>query len=158
MRSLITRIVTVASLFGIDVWSVWTFVQTLRSSVPMRVVGSIDLHPPFFLLLACVATPVTVAVAAALFWDQARRLLPRNRFHDLAPDIRELPANLAVMEELLPSDHARILEQTLALRYRLERLGIEAPPFRDHDKWLTWRPLMAAWAETKNIRAARKWC
>ena len=100
---------------------------------------------------------MSVAVCATLFWSQARLLLPRNRFHDLAPAMRALAAGFEVAEQLSGSEQGRGIEDALTLHHRLGRVGITAPPIADRDTWLKSLPVLAAWAETKNLRAAKEW-
>ena len=158
MQNPITRIATAASLLGVDVWTVIHFLRSLRSSAPVKVIGSVDLHPPFFLLLVCIAIPVSVGVSAGLFWSQLRRVSPRNRFHDLAPDIRALnnAADDAGADYWLAlSGQGRTIERLFTLGQRLNKLGIPTPRAGDHEAWMMWLPMLAAYAETRNLRAAR---
>ena len=158
MRNLIAKIVTVAGLFGVDVWAVWAYVQSLRASTPLRLIGPAELHPPFFLLLACVAVPVSVAVGAVLFWSQARRLVPHNRFHDLAPEARALYSALMHVGGRWPeiSEHGDLVERILTLTRRLNRLSIIVPKVNERAEWMFWLPLIASWAETRSLRIARR--
>ena len=49
MRRLLSWPVGLAGVLGLDVWTVWAFFQS-----PFQVIGDMELHPPFFALLACV--------------------------------------------------------------------------------------------------------
>lgn len=47
------------------------------------------------------------------------------------------------------------LEQAVVLAKRLAILGVDAPPPSDFSGWRMYLPLMAAYAETKDLRAGR---
>ena len=144
----------VAGFLGWDVFNISAFIWSLRS--PAKVIGTMELHPLFFLLVACISIPVTVAISGCLFWEQIRVRLPRNKLHALYEDARTLKF------ELLESSHyakdpfftTEAHERIVSLSYKLDSLGVRYPA-PDPVIWIHWLPELAAWAHTKNLKAAR---
>ena len=107
----------------------------------------------------CISIPVTVAISGCLFWEQIRVRLPRNKLHALYKDVRRLKfALLALHDETKdPSFTTDVSEQIASLSYKLDSLGIPRPAPYDRVIWIHWLAELAAWAHTKNIKAARTW-
>ena len=151
----------VAAFLGWDAWNVSAFLWSLRSP-PLKVIGSVELHPSFFLLVACVAIPTTVAISIALFWGQISKRIPSNRFHGLYGEVRELTDkfiwSIDTETKTVVFD-AELRERMLALKYKLIRLRVNTPSLEvinDRD-WYRWLPQLAAWTDTRNLSEARRY-
>ena len=149
MRWLLSWPVALASLLGVDVWAVLSFFLS-----PFQVIGGTELHPPFFGLLACIALSVTMVAGGFM----ATPMLPSRRFHSLAHDMRSIREDL----ERFPMSGGWLFDRVSTLRGKMDRLKITTPliDIEDQDRqrdWVRWLVFMAPLAETKNIRAARKW-
>ena len=152
-----------AGFFGVDYWAIASYVEAARSSSPLNFIGSIELHPSFLFLVSCVAVPASVGFGLALFWDQIRplyHLLPGERLHAVVGDLRILRKRLEKGQGqhggLTPlTQHGYDTELAIVLAKRLESLGIATPEL-DRKIWLQYLPRMAACAETKDLRAARR--
>ena len=152
MRRLLSWPVGLAGVLGLDVWTVWAFFQS-----PFQVIGDMELHPPFFALLACVAFPVTMVLGGGIVRERIAPMLPGRRFNSLANDIRKVRREV----EHFPLSAGWLFDMVSTLRWNMERLKITTPllehqPDQKRD-WVRWLVLMAPLAETGNIRAARKW-
>ena len=75
---------------GIDVWTIWMFIWTLWYSGPKKVLGMLEIHPPFWLLLACLAVSFSIVLPIAWCWEAICLWRPSNRFHELTKDSREV--------------------------------------------------------------------
>ena len=139
----------VAGFLGWNVWNVSAFIWSLRSS-PLAVIGSLELHPPFLLLMACISIPVTVALSGVLFWEEIRKWFPKNRFQNLHWEIQELYGDLSRCGTIKSRDW----ESMLTLQAKLESLSISCPPI-NLIRWKRWLPRLASWADTKNLYEAR---
>ena len=143
------RLALVAGLLGWNVWNVWAFLSS-----PLKVMGSLELHPPFFLLLACVSIPPTVAVSVALFWEQIRALSPRNRFNGLMGEL----GNAYQTVDLAAANRWPLAgyHNVLTVQRKLNRLGIPTPPLDDYGEWLTFLIHARSLAQTKDLKLARQ--
>ena len=54
MQKNIPMLLTVAGFFGVNVWTVIAYVQSLFSPAPLKVIGSVEFHSQSLLLLMCV--------------------------------------------------------------------------------------------------------
>ena len=142
----------VAGFLGWNVWNVSAFVWSLRSP-PLKLIGSVELHPPFLLLLACVTIPSTVAISVALFWEQIRGWFPRNRFHALVDELREAGRRIDYVVQYGPINDD---EQVLTIQRKLNRLGIATPPLTQYSRWLSFLAHTASLAQTKDLKEARR--
>ena len=151
------RIGFVAAFFGIDIWSVTVYLQSLQKG-SLTVIGDLKLHDSFFLLVACMVIPVTIAISLSLFWENIRRCLPHNRFNALAPEIEKVAKLLEEQNpNLEPGPWTFDLGRSVRiLATRLKALGIKLPK-TDARTWHLWLQRMAHWAETKNLKTARNW-
>ena len=143
-----------AGFFGLDAWNVSTFIWSLRDP-PLKVIGAVELHPPFFLLVACISIPVTVAISGVLFWDYIRLWFPRNQFHDLVNELHEAGQSVS-----LHGPHMRLKEvrAVLTIARKLNRLGIDTLPLDEsYLKWKTFLTYMTSLADTKDLKEARAW-
>ena len=57
---------------------------------PKKVVGTWEIHPPAFLLLACLAVPFSIVLPIVAFREAIRLRRPKNRFRALVDDIHYL--------------------------------------------------------------------
>ena len=149
----------VAAFFGWDAWNVSAFLWSLRSP-PLKVIGSVELHPLFFLLVACVTIPPTVAISIALFSDQISKRIPSNRFHGLYGEVRKLTEKFILSidsEKDTVAFDAELRERMLALKYKLNRLRVNTPSLEvvNVSDWYRWLPRLAAWTDTRNLSEAR---
>ena len=150
---------SVAATLATAAWAAGSAVYSWYTSASLPFIGSLKLHASFFSLLACILTSLAIVGIARLVPDQVRRLLPRNRLHDLAPEARRLRSELENVEgEQWPPLHVdgEIVERLFTLQRQLTGLGIKSPDMRARNSWLFWLPLVASWAETKSLRSARK--
>ena len=152
MRRLLSWPVGLAGFLGLDAWTIWAFFQA-----PFQVIGDTELHPPFFVFLACVAFPVTMVMGGGIARERIAPMLPTRRFHSLTDDMRSMRADV---ERFSLSD-GWLFDKVSTLRGKMDRLKITTPllehqPDQQRD-WVRWLVLMAPLAETRNIRAARKW-
>ena len=161
MWKLAGKAAAVAGFFGVDYWAIASYVEAARSSSPLNFMGPIELHPSFLFLVSCVAVPASVGFGLVLFWDQIRPLyylLPSERLHAVVGDIRILRKRLEKGQHdgaTALTEHGYDTEHALVLAKRLERLGIATPEL-DRKIWLQYLPRMAACAETKDLRTARR--
>ena len=147
---------------GWDVGTLATLWQAFDLDKPVQVAG-VETDPIILQwvvqMITFVTIPATIAMAVAVFWKQIGRLLPRNRFHDLHQDIRDIRVHLLDTSDPLLDDRpvvtTEIEELALTLRHRLDSLGVRCPPL-EAMTWIRWLPQLAAWAATKDIRAARR--
>ena len=72
MRWLLAWPVGLAGFLGLDAWTIWAFFQA-----PFQVIGDTELHPPFFVLLACVAFPVTMVMGGGIAQERIAPMLPQ---------------------------------------------------------------------------------
>ena len=127
-KSIVKKIAFVSGLFGINIWTFATFIWSIRleKGQGLKVIGPVELHPPFFLILGCIAVSVTVGVGVALFWIEIQGLRPSVQFSKLSPEIlgcRDEAAILMRLEGFDPEWFTSILE----LQYEFERLKIPSP-------------------------------
>ena len=161
MWKLAGKAAAVAGFFGIDYWAIASYVEAARSASPLNFVGSIELHPSFLFLVSCVSIPASLGFGLGLFWDQVRRLyylLPSERLHALVGAIRILRKRLekgqyGALAALTQPGYDT--EFAIVLAKRLNGLGIATPKL-DRSIWLRYLPIMAACAETKDLRGARR--
>ena len=152
MRWLLSWPIGLAGFLGLDAWTIWAFFQS-----PFRVIGDMELHQPFFALLACVTFPVTMVMGGGIVRERIAPMLPSRRFHSLTDDMRSIRDDL----ERFPVSSGWLFDRVSTLRGKMDRLKITTPlieqqPDQQRD-WVRWLVLMAPLAETGNIRAARKW-
>ena len=179
MDTLFRKATFVAGLLGINVWSIFMALQ----SGPSQVVGIVELHPPFFLLLACVGIPVTITVVAVLCGSQIQKVvrkwqetMPKNRFHRLENDSDELFKELtkggyeqqpalrvggAVIVDLSPITAKRevpveIVFSMQKLMYALHKLSVPHPPLDDVAQWIHWLPKLICCAGEKDLKEAKR--
>ena len=154
----VTRIASIASLFGLDAFGIVGFLWSLRAG-PLEVVGTLTVAPAGFLLITCFSGALTVTI----FWKSLRLLRPENRFGHLTDEARELAPLLAFSvggntpEEREHRMTTRSMELIFTLSHKLERLKIRHPSPHDLEQWYDWLPQLTSWAETKNLRAARNY-
>ena len=143
------RLALVAGLLGWNVWNVWAFLSS-----PLKVIGSMELHPPFFLLLASVSIPATVAIGVASFWQQLRALSPRKRFNGLDDELRDAHDTIGIAEDFgLPlTGHHNVL----TVQRKLNRLSIPTPPLDDHRRWRKFIVRVRSLAQTEDLKEARR--
>ena len=137
-----------AGFLGLNAWTVWGFIQS-----PLQVIGDNNVHRPFFVLLACVAFPVTMVMGGRIVREQIAPMVPSRRFHSLTDDMRSTRHCL----ENGSISEGWLFDRVSTLRWKMDRLRITAPPIDQRRDWVRWLVLMAPLAETGNIRAARKW-
>ena len=153
------KLALVAGLLGVDIWAVMAFIRGLARGEPLKVVGSMELHPWFWLLVACISISMTVVLGGAMFWSRARERLPRHRFRRLHGEIREFRDSFvrcfdADTDSVKLDSEAR--ERLYTLKSKLRALRIETPAEgAGVTEWYRWLPAAASWADTKNVRAAR---
>ena len=109
-----------------------------------------ELHPPFFLLLACIAISFTIVLPIVMCREAIRLWSPRNRFHMLHGDFQQLGKDIS-QHRFVPR------EAVLTLNHKLEKLRIQCPDLDDAENWSIALPYFASWSETKNIKAARQY-
>ncbi len=152
----------IAGLLGLDVWTITMFIWSKWNNESTKVVGMLELHPPFYFLLACLVVSFSVVLPIVACWETIRRWNPKNRFYDLAEDARILTANVVSCLEYTkksgePFVNSETWEKILNITYRLERLRINHPPETDLRGWYLWLPSLASWAETKDLEGARRY-
>ena len=148
MRWFLSWPVGLAGFLGLDAWTVWAFFQA-----PFQVIGGTELHPPFFVLLACVAFPVTMVMGGGIAQERITPMLPSRRFQDLAEEMRSMRNRLGISDV----SEGWLFDCLSTLILQMDRLKISTPPIDQRGDWVRWLVLMAPLAETRNIRAARKW-
>ena len=142
----------VGGFFGWNVWNVSAFIWSLRDP-PLKVIGAVELHPPFFLLVACISIPVTVAISGVLFWEHIRGAFPKNQFHALVDELHEAGQ---VVSFRGPHMTLREVREVLTIARKLNRLGIKTPPLdEDYRIWKARLTYMTSLAETKDLKEAR---
>ena len=127
-KSIVKKIAFVSSVFGINIGTIATFIWSIRleKGQGLKVIGPVELHPPFFLILGCIVTSVTVGVVVTVFWMEIQGLRPSVQFSKLYPEIvscRDEAAKLMRIEGFDPQWFTSILE----LQYEFERLEIPNP-------------------------------
>ena len=128
---------------------------------PKKVVGTWELHPPFFLLLACLAVSFSIVLPIVYFWKAFRLWRPKNRFRALQGEARHLFKRIEDLFEMprpvaqtsAPSLRARLL----TFGYKLDKLTIRHPDIKDLHEWKAILPYIAAWAEMGDLRRARSY-
>ena len=132
------------------------YVQTLLQG-PSKVIGMLELHPAFFLLIFCVGSTITVGLSLFFFGFWIRQFFPSNRLYYLSDDADQIFDELVLARDaakrpfILGKTEARMRE----MMHRLNKLGVRYPPL-DSTEWLHWLPTMIAWSHTKDISGARK--
>ena len=112
MRRLLSWPVGLAGVLGLNVWTVWAFFQS-----PFQVIGDMELHPPFFALLACVAFPVTMVLGGGIVRERIAPMLPGRRFNSLANDIRKVRTEV----EQFPLSAGWLFDMVSTLRWKMDR-------------------------------------
>ncbi len=140
--------VGLAGFLGLNAWTVWGFFQS-----PLQVIAGLELRWSFFVLLACVAFPVTIVMAGGIVLERVAPMLPSRRFQDLAEEMRRMRDHL----ETVSISEGWLFDCLSTLIWKLDRLKLSTPPMDQRDDWIRWLVLMAPLAETRNIRKAREW-
>ena len=129
---------------------------------PKNVVGKWELHPPFFLLLACLAVSFSIVLPIVVSWKTIRLWSPTNKFQALHPEIKRLRIDVD-LTLLRASRRGKLVvepkEKTalLALAYKLDKLKIRHPKLNDLRRWNMILPYFAAWAEVSDLESARSY-
>ncbi len=157
----IRRIATIASFMGIDIWAIWMFVSTLHSG-PRKVLGNLEIHPPFFLLLACIAVVFSIVLPINFCWDAVRLWRPKNKFRALEDDIHHLRNGVEYTLEVSndpqkPRISPDLRTTLLTVTHKLDRLGIQYPKLNDLEQWWRVLPFFEAWARVGNLKRARSY-
>ena len=154
------RIGWLAGFLGIDAWAVIMFIWSLRSG-PQNVIGMLDIHPPVFLLLACLGVSFTCGFIVVRSWSTVRLLSPSNRFHDLAGHLDDVAKTLVSEKRSNAGDYFDGVEtgqKARVLVRRLEKLSIKCPEHsRDISprQWCVFFLKLKVLAEYGDIRVAR---
>ena len=121
MRRLLSWPLGLAGFLGLNAWTVWGFFQS-----PFQVIGDMEVHQPFFVLLAFVTVPVTMVIGGGIVRKRIAPMLPSGRFHSLADDMRRTRRCL----ENGSISEGWLFDMVSTLRWKMDRLKITTPPNR----------------------------
>ena len=82
-----------------SLWAVGQWINSLFSG-PTPVLGSVELHPPFFSLLATLG--VASLVALNYEWIAPRLRTQRSKFGDVNPEIKECLEHITIRIDKIP--------------------------------------------------------
>ena len=96
-----------------------------------------------------------------VFWEVILRWNPKNRFHDLAGDMRILTASVIFCLKNTPKGDspfidADTIERISTISYKLRQLDIKHPPEKDLFAWHRLLPCLTSCAETKDLKGAKE--
>ena len=115
------------------------------------------------------AVVLGISAITIIHWDWFQSLRPSNRFYNLAKEARWLYRRFegtSLSETGEPLLDSETWEKMSICIHKLDRLGIQHPLDRLDIKhpeanvayhFFRWLPSLAAWAETKNIKEARRY-
>ena len=139
-----------ALVWAETLWAVGQFILSLFYG-PSKVIGTFELHPPAYLLLAMMG--VSVLIAINCHW--ILKHVPRNRFHQLHGEVDSL---LELLTDRTQRSNRWILSEARirSISHELDHLSIPHPYVLDHQGWYTWLPTLIAYSQKKRLKDARK--
>ena len=138
----------------------WALVQSIRSEGP-KMISQIELPPELIEGFYVFAVVLGISAIARIHWDWFQSLRPSNRFYNLAEEARWLYRRfegIRLSRTGEPLLDAETWEKMSIIIHKLDRLGIKHPDeVKCSSHFYRWLPSLAAWAETKNIKEARRY-
>ena len=150
----------IAGFLGADAWTIGMFIWSLYDG-PKRFVGPLEIHPPAFLLLACLVVSFSIVFPVVFFRNAIRLWRPKNRFQALHGEIKtviyvvESTLDNYEMGHMWMSPNSKM--QLLTVTSKLDQLKIRHPELNELRQWQKILPYFASWAKMGDLESARSY-
>ena len=151
----------------VTVESVWAIIEFVRTSIlgPIKIVGCMQFHPSFFLLLAMLGAAGLIGLNFS--WTSPTFKTKRTRFGELYKGIVELRGSYGAQlsfnnnSGVYRKPGEEVYAETVEISDTLRRLGIEYPDISQDDggfvsMWFYFLCRLAPLAQHKDIAKARR--
>ena len=162
-RATIKRVGTIL-FFAESLWSVILYIQSLFTG-SLKVIGSVEIHPPIFLLLVILGFGIIIAIN----YEWILKKLPSQKFRAYSPIIDECLKKAtqqcgmtiiyenSLVQQLSPHIYSAFTGLSLELKY----LCVKCPAINKNDEnylsvWFEYLVKLAPYAKHGDLRRARK--